>query len=618
MGLFDSVRGLFEGDDEPAETESLSATPGERVSPGGREPTPTDFRNKAADAIQEWEVDLDYTYESLPRLDEFADRQGALLDVMADEQDDDERIADIHTGFTIRAGSYFGEVLVRELGGKWVQTDDGWQVAVPEGPEDDDPATVDVFEVAAHSFAKQPVFVEMAEQCGLEPDTDEADEPAAPEPEPQVGAEMEPVAAEFADFWSTYRLDFSLAALARLDDLVTTEWDRGRFADATIGGSDMDSEMLTKLVKQLGAYYGETLVRRLDGEWAYSGDELVVEVGGANATTVTVPVFDIAADCLTGDATIADHVVTVGTDAARDVPHPRRLDEQPTHGFPDPATADGATGEPADQQATEGATGSRSPAGSRTDQPSGTAPDDQPTETTADDQSAETDADERPADSAPADEEPDFVTRNQPPEPAWADQPADSTSDDQPTGTSPDDRPADAPSTDQPAGTAADGQHGETVTDEDVADVQAELAAQADAQTDDGPRGVESLRDDGMAFAASWPGYDLDFSVESLRRLDRLVAAEYDVTGSTDEQFLRAQAREAGGYFAEIIVRTMGGTWQEDGSLRIEGRNATSRIDPVETARDCFRGEASFTETYGDIQSRLSLSVQDGDRDGQQ
>jgi len=263
MGLFDSVRGLFEGDDEPAETESLSATPGERVSPVGREPTPTDFRNKAADAIQEWEVDLDYTYESLPRLDEFADRQGALLDVMADEQDDDERIADIHTGFTIRAGSYFGEVLVRELGGKWVQTDDGWQVAVPEGPEDDDPATVDVFEVAAHSFAKQPVFVEMAEQCGLEPDTDEADEPAAPEPEPQVGAEMEPVAAEFADFWSTYRLDFSLAALARLDDLVTTEWDRGRFADATIGGSDMDSEMLTKLVKQLGAYYGETLVRRL-------------------------------------------------------------------------------------------------------------------------------------------------------------------------------------------------------------------------------------------------------------------------------------------------------------------------------------------------------------------
>src|SRR6056297_1828126 len=156
MGLFDSVRG-FLGDEASADaSDELSAAGADEIPRlDVRDPTPMDFRNKAVDAVQEWDaVDLDFSLASLERLDSFARKQGARLAVLRDESDDGgERVADMHTGFTIRAGSYVGEVLVRELDGEWVETDDYWAVRVATG---DNATTVDVFEVASHSFAEEP------------------------------------------------------------------------------------------------------------------------------------------------------------------------------------------------------------------------------------------------------------------------------------------------------------------------------------------------------------------------------------------------------------------------------------------------------------------------------
>ena len=137
MGLFDSVRG-FLGDEASADaSDELSAAGADEIPRlDVRDPEPMDFRNKAVDAVQEWDAtDLDFSLASLERLDSFARKQGARLAVLRDESDDGgERVADMHTGFTIRAGSYVGEVLVRELDAGWTRRNGAVVVVVPVGP----------------------------------------------------------------------------------------------------------------------------------------------------------------------------------------------------------------------------------------------------------------------------------------------------------------------------------------------------------------------------------------------------------------------------------------------------------------------------------------------------
>lgn len=703
MGIFDSVRGLVSGDDEPADDDAEAATP-ER-----RDPTPTTFRNKAADAVADWDAqELDYSLDSLSRLDDFAGTQGAKLDVMHEEGDD--AAADLHTRYTIQAGSYLGAVLVRQRDGEWVKDGERWAVSLMyEG----DPATVDVFEIAGHSFAEEPAFGEVADRFT---ETEAQDDDS--EPTPVDTSDMETHAEELAAFWDGYDLNFSPRSLARLDELADSEWDDGRFSDAELGGSDMDSGMYTELVKQLGSYYGETLVRSLDAEWTRRDDDIVVAVDGTtNAPPVPVPVFSVAADSLSGPsvfatrfndltdranlevpevATSAGVTPTTETPAATD-----REDEDLTAVKPDSATdadesgTDTGTDDPdapeptadADAQSVDGGvvteaagTSPEPTADADPDEPDDTDPlaasvVDDPTDDAGDDTTAESapsaENDSRdgtePGSRTPAETDADGDAATDPETDADGDAATDPESDAvdetdteltvDPEGKSPletaieetvaaglvdrtdedDDattaatpaepgggtdaaETADANPIDGDAGTddgaAASGTPDAEADDDERAALAAEISDSGPA--DSGPTlpTPGDLHDNAEAFAATYPGYDLDFSPDSLSRLDRLVTEEYDSAtfaafelDDPGSQLQLDRVTEAGGYFALVIEGTVGGEWErtDDGlQFVVEGANGVARLDPLGVAAGCFRDDDSFAATYAAIRDRLS------------
>jgi len=662
MGLFDSVRGLVAGDDEPGDDDADAGAP-ERP-----DPTPTTFRNKAADAVADWDAhELDYSLASLSRLDDFAAKQGAKLDVLHDEGDDS--VADLHTRYTIQAGSYLGEVLVRQRDGEWVEDGDRWAVSLTYEGE---PATVDVFELAGHSFAEEPVFGEVADRF-----TEDDDEPDDPEPTPLDTSDMAAHAEELAEFWDDYDLNFSPRSLARLDELADSEWDTDRFEDTELGGEDMDSGMYTELVKQLGSYYGEVLVRSLDAEWTRRDDDIVVAVeGNTSAPPVPVPVFSVAAESLTGPAVFATRfndltdranleipevATTAGVTPTTETPAATdREDEDLTAVQPD----DSGDGDTADAQAAD--TDDSTPTTEAVDAPvstddEGTAEHDDAdplAESVVDDPSpddshdgtgsesggsagTETDSDDDTADGEPTDEDTDTGPTvdpegKSPVETAIAETVAAGLVD-RPEGNEADAadeaNAADASVTD--AIESAEDDADTATTDDEPADAAAEQAGDpaepdADAErdalaaeiSDSGPAesgptlpAPDELRDDAEAFAATYPGYDLDFSPDSLDRLDRLVTEEYDAAtfadfdlDDPDSQFGIDRVTEAGGYFALVIEGTVGGEWERtDEGLQfvVEGGNGVARLDPLGVAADCFRGDDSFAATYAAIRDRL-------------
>lgn len=729
MGLFDPVRGMLGGGDD--ESSAPDDEPESVLPPEHREPTPTNFRNMAVDAVQDWEdLDLDFSLESLERLDAFAKRQTAKLELIRDEQGD-AAASEAHTAFTLQAGSYFGETLYRLFHGRWVKNGERWAVEVPG---EDDSSKVHIFEVAAHSFAEQPAFAEMARELGPdEMDTADADDDEGTTTETaDAGADVRPEAESFAHSWSGYDLDFSADSLVRLETLAAEEWDRSRFHDATVGGDGMDSKMYTKLVKQLGAYYGEVLVRTLDGEWTHRGDELVVGVTGEARTTEAV--FDVAAAALESDPEFVTRYRRVAQAAQRPAPEidteqartdaagtaPTGVDDDPAQPEDEPP-ADQPTDQPrtgqqppesrAEQPADEPAVGHSTAESTTDDQSTGYEPTpDRPSPSDEGDESddplegtplegepeAPGDADQEPT-GAPADEvatDSRDQSGEQPPSQAAPDrQPPTQGSPDQqlPSQTSPDEQspaqqpaverqqdtqstddqqepdpsvlgeptaqPSESPSEPAPPGpptsetAETDGQpqrhpqaksgdqpqsgsndpetaQPETTSEQpagddpdsaepDVDAVAAELAEKADA----GPGGnrvktIDELREDAAAFAATWPGYDLDYSPESLQRLDDLVADEYETDADTDTEFLTDRAAEAGGYFAEVLYRTLGAEWVAEPApeIVVEGRVDQKQLDPVSLAISCFEGRSSFASTYATIQRELSLSVTDHER----
>ncbi|MFB6083395.1 MAG: hypothetical protein ABEJ94_04035 [Halorientalis sp.] len=714
MGLFDSVRGLVSGDDESGDDDADAAAP-ERP-----DPTPTTFRNKAADAVADWDAhDLDYSLSSLSGLDEFAERQGAKLDALHDEGDDS--VADLHTRYTIQAGSYLGEVLVRQRDGEWVKDGDRWAVSLTyEGER----ATVDVFELAGHSFAEEPVFGEVADRF-----TDDDADPDDPEPDSLDTDDMAAHAEELAGFWDGYDLDFSPRSLTRLDELADTEWDDDRFRDAELGGEDMDSGMYTELVKQLGSYYGEVLVRSLDAEWTRRDDDIVVAVeGNTSAPPVPVPVFSVAAESLTGPTVFATRFNDLADRANLDVPEVAttagvtpdtetpaatdRADEDLTAVNPDDAVEETGDDQPAtaaDAGVRDDSDGSARAAATDSD---GRAADDSAAAETADasvdstgddaestgddadplaasvvdepstDDSRdgadsesgavpETDDGDGEADAGGDGEATDGDAETEPTvDPAGkspletaiaetvaaglADRPeddgdetaataagttaadgsaaagtADASVDSTDDGAGPDDGgPADASvdSTDDGAGPDDGGPADATPgagageSDPEAAEREALAAEISDSgPAESGPTlpGPDELRDDAEAFAATYPGYELDFSPESLERLDRLVAEEYDAAtfaafelADPDSQFQLDRVTEAGGYFALVIEGTVGGEWERtDEGLQfvVDGAEGVARLDPLGVAAGCFRGEDSFAATYAAIRDRLAV-----------
>jgi len=649
MGLFDSVRGALGGDETDAEPELTDDVP--RPANHG-EPTPTDFRNKAVDAVQDWGVDdLDFTVDSLPRLDTFADKQGARLDVMAADGDDDEAVARMHTAYTIRAGSYFGEVLVREAGGQWTRDGAVWAVQLPTG---DDSTLVDAFEVAAHSFAETPAFAETARQLGVDVD-DGDDEDDEPEPV-DVRPEMREVAESVGDTWDAYALDFSPASVVRLDALVETEFDPREFDGVDVGGDGMEAKMYRERLKQFGSYFGEVIVRHLDGEWNRRAGEVVVDVSAGSDGWVTVPVFDVAGEGLRGAPRFVLEYNRCIEDAGLDV---NAVDpSEPSTDADHDATLDAAPPEtaPTDEPPTSPAEPADDPVEPAPAEP--TAATDGPAEparnepATADDGSTTPSSEDPPAGATASGPE-DAVGGDHP---AAPDQAADGTAradaDRRGVERRDDERPEDertGPGTTDESAAVDDAEASDPApaegADDDV------VAAAADALADDegavesaddaggGDSGIEdgetldlgdggggaepvtaaAVTEDAKGFAATWPGYDLDFTPKSLERLDRLVSEEYatdDVPevvldgSGVDDSYLTARIVETGGYFAAVLRRSVGGEWREGESLTfvIEGRRGETRLDPVAIAADCFRGEESFAAAYADVRNSVGAS----------
>ena len=136
-----------------------------------------------------------------------------------------------------------------------------------------------------------------------------------------VRAEHAETAVEFADFWGEHDLDLSPTSLSRLDDLVDAEWDDERFAATTFGSdASFDDRAFTSVVRELGGYFGEVLVRELGGEWTDETDHEAAVVVDGPAGQFAVPVFDVAITSLRKQAVFGRSYDALLEDLGRDGP----------------------------------------------------------------------------------------------------------------------------------------------------------------------------------------------------------------------------------------------------------------------------------------------------------
>jgi cytochrome c5 len=102
----------------------------------------------------------------------------------------------------------------------------------------------------------------------------------------------------------------------------------------------------------------------------------------------------------------------------------------------------------------------------------------------------------------------------------------------------------------------------------------------------------------------AWPRYRLDFSVESLVRLDELLAAEYDGQA--------AESTDAfAGYVGEVFRRHHDGEWRLDRGepvLVVSGPDGVAKLPPSTLAAPCS-SEASFVDTYARVAADVGLST---------
>ncbi|WP_435333837.1 hypothetical protein [Haloarchaeobius sp. TZWWS8] len=293
MGLFDLLAGLFDGgrDGGSGGAGRDGGRADAAATTGASQLDSDDFRDEAAAFVADnAEYEFDFSIESLSRLDEYATTQVATSDHPR------EKFAAVvenrQTDYTLPFGSYLGEVLVRQLDANWKHHDDGVHVTVPAGPTSTD---VPVFDVALAGVVDEPQFAETVADLQESVDAVERDgaDPAAHDSLRGVLLEE---ATELSAFWAEYDLDFSVESLSRLDDLVDENWEEARFREAEYGGETMDDRVMTGLVRQLGSYFGEVLVRGHDGRWVQN-DGTAIQVRG-DEDTATVDVFQIAEECL--------------------------------------------------------------------------------------------------------------------------------------------------------------------------------------------------------------------------------------------------------------------------------------------------------------------------------
>ncbi|WP_324755773.1 hypothetical protein [Haloarcula montana] len=290
MGLFDTIRRTLGGGDDTDGEESASAEPTTETASDGPTVTdsaslsPTEFRQRA-ETVADRSEQLDLTTGSLSR-----------LDAAVAEQFDGETVEDgddtAYTTNTVRFGSYLGEVLVRDLDGRWVQ-DDGWGVTVAGT---DDERTVAVFDVAARSFAEEPAFAAVVDRLedelvlSAEPaaesdaddagETDRAGQPTADQATSQTGTTDSETVEDWADA-GDWQPATEKAGFDRTDD----QSDSGSVADTPDELDEDDG--------------GETVAESGDGFRIPDAEGGVAAEGGTDTTTDDDGVT--ASDTETGD-----------------------------------------------------------------------------------------------------------------------------------------------------------------------------------------------------------------------------------------------------------------------------------------------------------------------------
>lgn len=100
-----------------------------------------------------------------------------------------------------------------------------------------------------------------------------------------------------------------------------------------------------------------------------------------------------------------------------------------------------------------------------------------------------------------------------------------------------------------------------------------------------------------------WGEYDLDFSVDSLARVDdllderfethRFVGLEPDGDGGTEERTFERVVHSFGSYCGETLVRDADWEWADRGDWVVT--DGETDVDPFAVAADVFRGETTFT-----------------------
>ncbi|AWB28508.1 hypothetical protein [Halococcoides cellulosivorans] len=340
MGLFDSIIGLFggndddqsnatEGPDQSTQAAEETRVIDDRSAFGDENHVPpgclvgdsvTDLREMAEDYAGTWEEfgPTDYSIESIRGVDEMFATQQDRANWLAIDLEDGRT-----GGFAPMAAQpacYFGEVLIRHYDAQWVlDRDYGWAIGF-EGQ-----TIVNLFGTAHSALDTEPPFVRMhdtfvenydldgellepdgerleerRQDSGIDPseiDADGADEDLAPE-------DMHGFADDFVDRHDEYDLDFSVESLATVDTLFEERYRTPEFADAELGETDDEASIvLTATASEAAGYFGEVIRRNTAAEWNYlDGDGLKLAFPSANAEIRVDPIATATSAIEDGDS----------------------------------------------------------------------------------------------------------------------------------------------------------------------------------------------------------------------------------------------------------------------------------------------------------------------------
>lgn len=93
------------------------------------------------------------------------------------------------------------------------------------------------------------------------------------------------------------------------------------------------------------------------------------------------------------------------------------------------------------------------------------------------------------------------------------------------------------------------------------------------------------------------PQIGLDYSVDSLQRLDQFISEHFD--GKSTQEVGETMLLRVGSYVGEVIIRHLGGHWNEEGLPEINEVGPLDVVHPLEKAQKRFQnGKADSLAWY--------------------